>query len=1196
MTLDPAESPNRESNRQRAEWQTKVDEVVAAFDNSLANGASAKLETVYFEFGETHTDAPDWAMVVLLSDLLLSEVYHIYSGATSRSQLVAAHPILSVEVGEAFDTLDPSVRLPDRIGKYFLLSRLNSGGQGSLALARVLKSPRPCCAIKYAPLSSPHAALIQREGEIINDLAQPAHANIIRVMEFGEDDHYSFIALHALDGISLQDAKPPMLTAAYISWVGMKLASALEHVHQHSVLHLDIKAQNIFLERSGEGFVPLLLDFGFSLRREAGLWPKPVVPYLGGTPHLGAPEQRSGNDVDERTDIYQLGNTLKGLVAKGNVSASNSWRFAREVRTVHRLNACLDRATATQPDQRFQSAAEFETELALIHRQLSEHAWYKKRVVLTIAFLILGWLSYQLWPRTQPNYVTGQPMAPSWIERMAAEQDLDLTSVSVTDFEVAPELNDAAPEFYPLISVLPSSRLLDFGGAIEFRVADSAWRKVTTEANGNLNGLLQPRDLTREGPVRLRLNSRTGESEGFILGPFETPVVLAHVVQQNRQLQSRKASESFAATPWLVFDEHEIRWKKTEALSFAVSLGVEKLSIVPKGSQPPIELTLRPSIEAAYRNGKGITEYGRPPDYSYAEQTIDEFVRRELTYAVQRADELEIWVQFIDDKEIASATYAKPDALRLDTLAANKRKELASEIFAFEDDRWHLNSLLTSRWGLLIDRVRVGTEGTALEHEIPFDQYAPGVENQRGGWYGDAFTARIDILNANMSATVPNHKLASAQFAWQVEFCDGWISDVIVGQPNDLDLSNSAPIIGSESPPATENDYLAATHRLEFAAPVERVSLYPDGSRALIETRDHTVHCVDTQSGAELFEIAQEDSKLNTLIISPDSQRLLCQWETPSDGELWILYDAEDGKHVRSLGAASGFIAFTPDAHFIYDMGYFGDLERPRPSPTLLIDGHSGILLSNNSEVGKYLGAVHDGRYVTLALDSNTLELRKAVVGADPVIASKLLDFEFDWATVSPTGDWICLYSKRLEQFHLLETSSLEEKLGGFSSRATSGVDAPVFIHGDRLLLCKDLSSAKLQTVALKDFSVLTNWPPNLLESVSAMGRPDLYLKKQSRIVLAYNGTAKPELTYSSLEQWSKHGLCLSDEPFVLIDSGIYHTEGLPSGMFLHFEKHLGKALDMPLGVHVGNWSVSTSGNWVAASISDGTALIWQMD
>jgi serine/threonine-protein kinase len=99
--------------------------------------------------------------------------------------------------------------------------------------------------------------------------------------------------------------------------IATQLGEALKAAHALSVVHRDLKPDNVFLcQRDGRDWVKVL-DFGVA-KLVSAEGPRVIETQNGdvlGTPRYMAPEQAAGLDVDARTDLYAFGTLLFELLA-----------------------------------------------------------------------------------------------------------------------------------------------------------------------------------------------------------------------------------------------------------------------------------------------------------------------------------------------------------------------------------------------------------------------------------------------------------------------------------------------------------------------------------------------------------------------------------------------------------------------------------------------------------------------------------------------------------------------------------------------------------------------------------------------------------------------------------------------------------------------------------------------------------------
>lgn len=205
-----------------------------------------------------------------------------------------------------------------------------------------------------------------REAQIVSKLIHP---NIVTVYDVGLHEGSYYLSMEYINGADLKHARQELDFLEKIQAV-KSIASALDVSGAKGYVHRDIKPENIMIESGTKRAV--LMDFGIARASEADISVTQAGTAIG-TPHYMSPEQAKGNDVDPRADLYSLGVVLFYLIA-GYVPFEGDSAVAIGIRHITEavpelpshlkdLQWFVDKAMAKDPDDRFQTGAEFITAL-----------------------------------------------------------------------------------------------------------------------------------------------------------------------------------------------------------------------------------------------------------------------------------------------------------------------------------------------------------------------------------------------------------------------------------------------------------------------------------------------------------------------------------------------------------------------------------------------------------------------------------------------------------------------------------------------------------------------------------------------------------------------------------------------------------------------------------------------------------------
>ncbi|MCG8420122.1 MAG: bifunctional serine/threonine-protein kinase/formylglycine-generating enzyme family protein [Proteobacteria bacterium] len=276
-------------------------------------------------------------------------------------------------------------------GGFDIVGPLDAGSFGTVYKARQTRIGREV-AVKVLKDFDPggeDGALFLRE---IQSIGRLDHRNIVRIYHADiTEDGRLFFAMERLRGPSLQtllEQKTPWTRSQAVSIIRQVLAG-LAAAHRSGIIHSDIKPGNIVivppsddgdLDRGEQHPRVVLLDFGLARLGYAG----EAARSFAGTPSFMAPETFYHGRADERSDLFSVALVFIEMLT-GWARSSEDDMFpppaAVDVGDDH-LRGVLERATAKEPDQRFQTARDFidalDGELLSVPEAIRERAPFRK--------------------------------------------------------------------------------------------------------------------------------------------------------------------------------------------------------------------------------------------------------------------------------------------------------------------------------------------------------------------------------------------------------------------------------------------------------------------------------------------------------------------------------------------------------------------------------------------------------------------------------------------------------------------------------------------------------------------------------------------------------------------------------------------------------------------------------------------------
>lgn len=259
--------------------------------------------------------------------------------------------------------------------KYRILRKLGQGGMGRVYDARHEQlRGRRAIKVMHQHLRE-RSDLVTRFYEEARNAERAKHEHICTVYDFGESDGMIYIAMEYVDGepLSAMLKREGRIAPDRVSVIIAQTAAALDSAHALKIVHRDVKPDNIMLCRRDDDRIDVkVVDFGISKAlNRSQLTSGGVDTQFGvviGTLDYMSPEQRNGEEVDHRTDVYALGRTAVKMLF-GEFPEHSVWKEWSATRVSPNLARVLDRALAPV-GERYASAGEFSRDLTrVLHKR-----------------------------------------------------------------------------------------------------------------------------------------------------------------------------------------------------------------------------------------------------------------------------------------------------------------------------------------------------------------------------------------------------------------------------------------------------------------------------------------------------------------------------------------------------------------------------------------------------------------------------------------------------------------------------------------------------------------------------------------------------------------------------------------------------------------------------------------------------------
>ena len=268
------------------------------------------------------------------------------------------------------------------IPDYKIIKQIGDGGMGKVYLAEhtLIGNKVAVKSLKEEIVNNPQLrARFQREAKTLSKLN---HHGIVRLNNYIEKENEIYLIMEYSEGTTIhtyiKEKSGPIVEGRLIK-LFLQILDAFEYVHNMGIIHRDIKPTNIIVD---DNLKTKIIDFGIGKTLEETKIYTKVETQMGTIPYM-SPEQVMGSkNIDHRSDIYSLGvtlyematakcpynlNEISEFVAYSQIANDPLPRASETFPDAKIFEEIIDKATAKNKEDRFQTCAEFKKALLNIN-------------------------------------------------------------------------------------------------------------------------------------------------------------------------------------------------------------------------------------------------------------------------------------------------------------------------------------------------------------------------------------------------------------------------------------------------------------------------------------------------------------------------------------------------------------------------------------------------------------------------------------------------------------------------------------------------------------------------------------------------------------------------------------------------------------------------------------------------------------